>query len=280
MSVKLINTKVIAGLLVLGVISIIIFSGPAKAFVLSLQITDNSVTQGDKIKVNLKVDTENGDSPTDISFLIFKMNGPENIVCNFSSDGTLITGCEGIEITKKHTTDTGYCKSYGYGYGCSLEFDLTIDSGLFEVGTYATTLIINAKEKNTEKKGDNIIISSVNKVCSVRANGGTIISDEINFTKNKINFFIPISKAEKGQGYLSGQDGKGIFLYKFSVDRLLFYTNELVKAEVSGKFRIGNKGVFADETAILTFDRIQNVTSLVGNDVNMTGMKVYFRKFC
>ena len=62
--------------------------------------------------------------------------------------------------------------------------------------------------------------------------------------------------------------------------KLIFYSNEKITAQVSGKYRIGNKGNYTDETAILTFDRVQNVTSLIGDRVDATGMKVYFRRYC
>lgn len=282
MSVKLISSKVIAGLLVLGVILILVYSGPAQAFVLSLQIPENSVDQGAKIKVNLKVDTENGDNPSDVSYLIFKMNGPDDndIECRFLPDGEIISGCDEVEIKKINTQDTGYCKSYGYGEGCSLEYAITIDSSLFEVGNYTTFLIINAKEKDIVQKGKDILINIPGKVCSIRANNGNVQVDEMEFINNKINYYIPLNNAERGQGYLTGQDGRDRFNFKFKVDEVLNYTNDLIKAQVSGKYRIGSSGRFIEDSGILTLDRIQNVTSFAGNDINMNGMKVYFRRFC
>lgn len=286
MSVKIFSSKVIAAILVLGVISILIYSGPAQAFVLSLQIPDTIVNQGDKIKVNINVNPEEGDNSSDVSYLIFKLtklNGPDNAECKFLRDGSIVSGCDGIEIDKISTDD---CEdgSYGYGYGygskCSLKYKITINSNLFEVGTYATSLTINAKGKDTTEAGDNIIINLPNKVCSVRARDGLIQVDEKEFTKNKINFYLPFNNADRGEGYLTGQDGKGRFTFRFKVDKMLYYTNDLIKAQVSGKFRIGNQGNYTDETAVLTFDRVQNTTSLIGNNVHMTGMKIYFRRYC
>ena len=57
-------------------------------------------------------------------------------------------------------------------------------------------------------------------------------------------------------------------------------TGNIIKVKVSGKYRIGTFGKFIDETGVLTFDRIENVTSLVSNHINMNGMKINFREFC
>jgi hypothetical protein len=206
------------------------------------------------------------------------MSGPENADCNFLSDGTVVSGCEGIDVSKVHTTESGYCKTYGYGYGCTLEFSLSINSALFDVGTYKTTLVTNASGKEIEQKGSDIMISPpLNKGCSVRANSGTITADDLTFTKNKINFFLP-PKAQ-GQGYITGQDGKGVFLYKFMIGNILVNTPDTLKVEVNGKFKIG-QGKYTDESGVITFDKANNITSYTGTNVEISGMKVYFRKFC
>ena len=284
MGLKQLTSKVIAFFLVIAIISIIIFSGPAQAFVLSLSIPDANVIQGEKVKVDLKVDTQNSDNPSDIKHLIFKMSGPENnsenFSCEFSPDGKIISGCDGIDITKVKKIESGYCKSYGYGYGCSFEYTISIDTMFFEVGTYKTSLIITAKDKDTIKNGEDIVINIPPKVCSVRANKGDVSIDEMQFVKDKVSFYLPLNNAERGQGYITGQDGRERLTFRFKVDKILVYSNQMIKANVTGKYRIGGFGELTQESGILTFDRVNNVTSFVGSHIQMSGMKVYFRKFC
>jgi len=285
MGIKQLSSKVIGCFLVIGIITILILSGPAQAFVLTLSVSDPIVSQGEKIKVNLQVDTGSSDMPSDLSNLTFILHGPtqnspENFECMFSPDGTIISGCDGMEITKVQKSESGYCKSYGYGYGCSFEYSISIDSGLFDTGNYTTTFIINAKDKQTVKTGDNITINTPKGVCSIRAKNGDVVAEGTEFNKNKISFFIPLSKASNGEGYITAQDGRGRLTYKFTVDKLLIYSSEVVKVHVSGKYRIGGVGKFLPDSGIITLDRINNVTSFVGDKIQVSDMKVYFRRVC
>ena len=283
MNAKIFGSKLAAGAVVLGIIIILVFSGPAQAFTIALDIPNNFVDQGEKIKVHLDVATQNGDSPDNVILtfrMISKTDKKDINDCKFSSDGTIISECGGIEITKSEITRTGYCESYGYGEGCNLKFDLEIDSNMFEIGTYTTQLIASENGKDTTENGVNIIIGIPPKVCSIRANNGELMVNGDDYSKNKITFYIPLKNAERGQGYVTGQLDRDRFSYRFKVDKILLFTKDILKVEVSGKYRIGSFGKFTDEKAILTLDRVNNITSLMGEDIDMSGMEIYFRQFC
>lgn len=272
-------SKIIVGALVLGIVALLIFSAPAEAFISSIEIKNSNVDKGEKVIINADVKTSEGDSPKDINYFIFQLRGPNNTDCKFLPNATILSGCNGIEINDVSPEPIGDCKSYGYGTGCDLKFKISFDTTDYENGTYASSLIINSKGIDTEIAGKDISINVTRKVCSIRANDGKLIVDNMQFEKNKINFYIPLKNANKGGGYLTGQKGRDRFLYRFNIGEALINNKNIVKVKVTGKYRIGN-GKFIDEAAVLTFDRIENVTSLMGDNIKMSGMKISFRQFC
>ncbi len=274
------HSKIVIGALVLGIIALLIFSAPAEAFISTIEIKNKNVDKGEKAIINLDVKTSEGESPKNIDYLIFQLKGPINIDCKFLSNTTIISGCSGIEIDDISPEPIGDCKKYGYGTGCDLKFKISLDTLDYETGIYASSLIINSKGKDTEISGGDISIIVIGKVCSIRANDGKLIVDNMQFEKNKINFYIPLKNANNGEGYLTGQKGRDRLMYRFSVDGTLINNKNLIKVKVSGKYRIGTFGKFIDETAVLTFDRIENTTSIMGNNIKMSGMKISFREFC
>ncbi len=273
-------SKIMGGAIVLGIIAILIFSGPAQAFSISLDIKDTAVEKGGTINIDANIETGNNDAPGEIDNLTFKLKGLNSIECTFYPDGEVISGCEGITIKKISSSNSGYCKEYGYGYGCKLSFKISIETGFFDIGTYSTSLVLDSKSKETEINGKEIAINNPKKVCSIRANNGNLIANNIQFDKNRINFYIPLQNAIRGEGYITGQKERDKFLYKFNIEKILENSDTKTKVQVSGKYRIGTYGKFVNENAVLTFDRIENVTSLIGNNIKMSGMKIKFREWC
>ncbi len=275
-------SKIIVGILALGIIAILIFSAPAQAFNLSFIIDGNPVVvKGSTININANIDTQNLESPNDINYIIFRLKGQDNnkINCNFSKDGTILSDCNGITIKDVSPEASGYCNNYGYGEGCKLSFMISVDTNLFEPGTYSTFLILNANGKDTEKRGENIVINIKSKTCSVRADDGTVTFNNIQVTKNKINFYIPLQHAKNGDGFLIGQEARERFLYSFKIGNILENNNSTLKVQVNGKYRLGVRG-FVSETAILTLDKTKNTVTLIGSNIKMIGTKVNFRKGC
>lgn len=274
-------SKIIGGMVVLGIITILIFSGPASAFIVSLDIRDPNVKKGDELNLELNIETGDNESPTDVDYILFKLIGASTRDCKFSYEGEVISGCNGIQIKKLSSPDTGYCKEYGYGYGCKLNFKIIVDTEFFDLGNYSTSLILVSKGQEDEIKGKDVSITiPPNRVCSIRANDGKLIVNNIQFENNKINFYIPHEKATRGEGYLTGQNGRERLLYRFKIEKILSDSKVKTQVRVSGKYRIGTFGKFIEETAILTFDKVENITTLTGPNIKMNAMKIGFREWC
>ncbi len=277
---RIFSSKIIAGLIVLGIISAIILSGPAEAFVLSLSIPKNIVEIGETITITANVKTsEKTDRPSDVDYLILKLEGPENIECRFLPNATIVSGCKGIKINKLSDENKGYCKSYGYGEGCNSRYEIKIGTMNYETGIYKTFITINAKGKNLTIPGEDITINLKGKVCSIRASNGELKINSLDFSKNKISFYIPLKNAIKGEGYLTGQRNRERFIYRFKIEQVILNNRDIIKVRVSGKYRIGT-GENIAENGVLVFDRIQNITSLTGDNINLNGMKINFREGC
>jgi hypothetical protein len=134
-------------------ISIVAFAGPTKAFVINLVSDKSTLTKGDSLKFNATV-TINSNENLPIEKLILELSGPENVSCEFAPDGTIITGCKGITITRLYGTDAvsgygygnyngyGYSFGYGYGYDKTLNYEITLITDNYLPGEYTTKLLI------------------------------------------------------------------------------------------------------------------------------------------
>jgi hypothetical protein len=280
MMINRVISKVTGILVAIGIFSLLLFSGPAQAYVTSLVIDNNVANKGETITMLASVETGNLDNPKTINYIILNLSGPDKVQCKFYPNTTIISGCNGITIEKFDGVDNGYCQSYGYGYGCKLEYKIKLNTDVFDYGNYATLLILNANGKNTITKTDSISIKVPNKVCSIRASEGKLIIENKTSMKNKINFYIPLKNAMRGEGYLTGQLNRDRFIYRFNIDKILENSIKKTSVQVTGKYKIGLFGQQKQETAIITFDRVTNVTSLTSDDIKMTGMKINFREWC
>ena len=98
---KVPKTKLKRGIALFSVfiiIALLIYVGPADALILGMSIAENEVFQGEIIEVNLNVDIEQGEL-LDPDKLVFSMLGAGDYLCEFSPNGSVISGCNGIIIT-------------------------------------------------------------------------------------------------------------------------------------------------------------------------------------
>lgn len=290
---KMINSKIIAGIFVLGILSFLIFSGPAQAFILGLVISDNEVQQGEKISFEVSVEMEKGDKSSDVNYFILSLRGPANSItteylCKFNPNGSILDGCSGIKIKKNPESwdEQGFCEGYGYPGGkCIFSYNVTLGTKNYAPGKYETLLIVNIKKNNIRKRGGDITINPKGtplplNICSLRADGGTSIVEGRDFgNKTKLNLFISFKNSPKGQGSLVAQKGRDRLSYRFNFVELLENNNNKISFSVSGKYRIGPKeGV--DENAVMTFDKIKNTLNVKGENVGIKNMKINFREGC
>jgi len=157
--------------LTISILSIIIITGPAKAFVLNLTSDKSSVTIGDSLVFNASISIVDESLP--IEKIILELEGPENISCEFQPDSTILTGCKGISI-KKITGDSseygynygyneGYSYDFGYGYGYlgDLTYEITLSTADYLTGEYKTKLVVPMDNKNFTKDGPTLNINAV-----------------------------------------------------------------------------------------------------------------------
>ena len=172
---KLANPKIIAGILTIAILSLIIFAGPAKAFILGLTIDgDSEVEQGKKIIFNATLEIQSVDKYLPVKELRLVIDGPETRICRFDITGKKIgneSGCHGInikkiplpQIEKGYGYSYGYDNSYGYGYGYdfgygygyseqTLSYEITIHTQHFLSGNYESQLKALIGDKTFESK--------------------------------------------------------------------------------------------------------------------------------
>jgi hypothetical protein len=93
------------------ILMLLIFTGPAQAFILNLNIQNPKVIVGETVSMEVSSEPENGENLI-LNKFILNINGPTNISCEFNSDAKIISGCEGISIIKIDNET----RNYGYDY--------------------------------------------------------------------------------------------------------------------------------------------------------------------
>ncbi len=115
------KNKLFSTLITVFVVTILILSGPTKAIVLYVQ-TDKTVYNPNhqEIVFTLGVDIEESES-VPVQNITLYIEGPVNRTCIFYPDGTAVSGCTNLTITRNSTYDS-YAQGdgmFGYGYGRS-----------------------------------------------------------------------------------------------------------------------------------------------------------------
>ncbi len=98
------------------VLGILLFSSPARAFTINLNVDKTSIFKGESVVFTASVNIDSNEHlPIDEFVLI--LDGPEIVTCRFMPDGAIISGCKGIGTgdIKIITSTSNY--GYGYGYG-------------------------------------------------------------------------------------------------------------------------------------------------------------------
>lgn len=183
-SMKLVNNKIIAGIFTIAILGLIIFAGPAKAFILKLDTDKDSLTKGGEITFTATLDIEAMDEYLPVKNLILNIKGPSPLlnlkVCEFDIRGNPVSGCDGMTITPinidlsgKHGEgygygydnsygygypyNFGYDYGYGYGYGAGgskihLVYEITLDTTNYATGNYESQLNALIRNKTFESK--------------------------------------------------------------------------------------------------------------------------------
>lgn len=166
---KEIFVKVFSVIITCFILCLLILSGPAQAFVLSLNIPDNEASRGEIISFTGDVEI-NSDENLPIENLELTLTGPETINCLFYSNGTIISGCKDISINLSGTAGYeygygygyyGYGYDFGYGYGYTnglLSYNFTLNTTNYTSGEYSTELKAIIDSREFSNPGENIYI--------------------------------------------------------------------------------------------------------------------------
>jgi len=280
------QTKVISAFLTLFILGILVVSGPANAFILGLVILDSDVNRGELIYFNADVELEEGENIEDINYLILSLNGPGNfdVECKFSRAGEIISGCLGMNISKTelNESDFGYGYGYGYGTGRKLLYNITLDTTSYLAGRYSTELKLASEERETNKRGEDLRISSeITSLegCSLRGKDGNLTFDSITSTNNRINLHVPLRNAASGEGTLTSQQGNERFVYRFKVIDVLENDEQKAVLLVSGDARIGRERFFFNESLVY-IDKIGNKLRIDAFSFELESMNIIFMRNC
>jgi hypothetical protein len=178
------SSKIFAGLISTFILGMLIISGPAQAFILSLDAEADSdgdfiFDKGKKVAFTATLDIESGENlPVDELRLV--LDGPVKKICVFDITGKSKSGvndeCHGINIKKiplpKIDNEYGYGNGdygygngdYGYGYGYNfgygygytqqkLEYDITIHTQKISPGVYQPIFEVLIGDKTFSNNG-------------------------------------------------------------------------------------------------------------------------------
>jgi hypothetical protein len=298
-------TKIFALTITLGILVTLIISAPAHAYILRLDAADKNVSKGELITFDASVQVESQDR-ANVTSIQLKLIGPLDIICSFKPNGEIIEGCDGIKIQKLSNCSgysgyngysgySGYAgyNSYGYsdcGYGDSsqMNYEITFNTSVYFAGKYKTSLVVMSGNNpiNTFNGEDiNIIFDCdgpnglcvTDKYCSIRAKNGDASVDDDEFgLKNKINFYIPQKGARPGEGYITGQQGRTTFSYKFVVGNILEKDENHTAISVYGKYKVGIGPEF-EEKSVLLLDKVNGRLDVLGKGVSVEYMDVNFK---
>ena len=93
---KTVKYSFIPILITIFIVTILIISGPAKAFDLSLDIDEDSVEKGERVTFTSTIEITGNDSNLPISEITLIIDGPTYKTCKFDVEGNKLSSCEGV----------------------------------------------------------------------------------------------------------------------------------------------------------------------------------------
>ncbi len=272
--------RLVGGIITILLLGILIFSGPAQAFTLGLEVINPQINEGEIISFMASIEIDEGEF-MEIDHLILKLEGPSQTICKFDTNGTIISGCNGIFIDQISSSQY----NYGYGFGEGIfEYNITLNSSGYLSGFYETFLNTIRGQEVFSQQGDNIIIRGGDieglERCSIRAKDGSLNVGELDIgDNNDLNFYLSEGSSGFGQGSLTGQKSRKRLSYKFDVLEVIENNNDRIIISVSGNYKI-NRGDWLAEDALIFFDRIDDRISLVGENIELIDSDIQFREMC
>jgi hypothetical protein len=118
--------------------------------------------------------------------------------------------------------------------------------------------------------------------CSIRAGVGSLEIDGVIFSRNDLNFHIPLKNDGPGNGYLTGQKDDRRFSLDFEVLEILETNSKKLVFLASGEGLLDRKEINFNNITV-TFDKVNNKVGIVGSgdkSFNAKDMDVSFREWC
>ena len=264
----------------------LLISGNASAFIFDFKADKNDVVVGDKVNFDIKIDVEANDS--NMRFFEFNIQGEEDHICKIDSNGSLITRCKGVSVEKINETDFDFGYGYGYGYGIkkTVNYRITLDTISYKEGDYEIEFVISSENGDFSKTVPLEINKSENNkksMCSVRAKDGVGIFNDLNFNKNKLNFFVSQNNAKRGSGSLVMQDKGNRASISFGERdvKVIGNNSRFLVLSVSGTGRFNREPTSLEEV-IIRVDKLNMEASIFDNEGNVIvkDMDVYFIRGC
>jgi len=274
---RAINKHLTVAVIILSIIILLVTIGPVRAALVGLTISNNFPVFGEFVNLIVSAEIE-PDEILDTKNFTLSFEGPQNIVCDFLPDGTFLNPCPGIQIQQIETAD------YQFGYGFLpgiLKYNITLDSGSLQAGEYMVKLfVITPQEKLTAQEQMFIIGESTPvEKCSLRAEDGSIIFDgkTFNSPRTKLNLGVSESRARKGQGFITAQQGRERISYEFDIDNAIRVSSRLILIYTSGTLKQPSKEN-KPESAVISFDTDSFKLDIDGDSLEIEDMKIYFAK--
>ena len=161
MAIKQIGNKIIAGFISVLIISLLVFAGPARAATLKIDgIQKTPYTAKETVNFKASVHLEDLETLTieSISLVLNNDKKKEEVICTFDINGTVISGCNGIDVTLLSNNLT---MGFGYfsGEGSLLyNVDLDVDPSGLTIGNNKLSLVVNTPTSELASDNENIVI--------------------------------------------------------------------------------------------------------------------------
>ncbi len=276
---KGVHVKILSVFITLGVLSILIFAGPAKAFTLGLVVSGDFFNEGDHVVFTTTLDVPEGEI-LNINYLEFNIYGPKGVSCVFDPNGTIISGCQGISIQPISITNT-----YGYGFtNMTLNYRIVLLSEGYPGGVYYSEFKIMSDEIIYSEQSTRFIIKAESpeiKRCSIRARDGELTINKPGYwgTRNNLNFKIPLRNAANGGGYLISQHNRDRVSFDIYTNEVLDNTEDTLVVWIGGNFKLG-RGSEITENAVMYIDKKNKKLDIYGENLVARDMYVNFMTGC
>jgi hypothetical protein len=270
----------ISGLILTSIIFLLLNTGPAKAFITNLEISENYIEQKEPIKINAIIQTHSNQDQ-EIDYFILKIEGPISFECKFKEDSTPIDNCPEISIIKTESTQN----NYGYAtINKTTKYNITIDSSYLCSGKYKTSILI--KTQNTISRGSDIeytILGTEQEnpeqyTNSIRAKNGILKLNNQDYPNPFLSFYLPLNNAKNGEGAISAQKNRERIQYKFDTTKILRNNENFIEIQANGYYQI-NRNKKQEEESLICIDKRRNKVAITGPKINAINLDIYFKEY-